>query len=112
MFGSVEALLETLLIYDDASNPEIFILVSHSVIGPIVWFLRTGSHAVSLGDKLPASRIVGLADGQETGAGAYPPDGESGNARLAAARATAAYSSAAPSRGTTIVEAGLMLATS
>ena len=93
--------------YDAASNPEMFILVSHSVIGPIVWFLRIGSHAVSLGDKLPASLIVGLAAGQETAAGAYPPEGESGNARFAAARATAAYSSVVPSRGRRVIEAAV-----
>lgn len=65
-----------------------------------------GSHAVSFAERLEASRIVGLVEGHDTGAGAYPPDGESGNARLMAANATAAYSSAFPSRGRTIVDAG------
>ena len=93
--------------YDEASKPEMFIRVSHSVIGAIVAFLRSGSHAVSFGDKPLASLIVGLAAGQETSAGAYPPEGLLGSAR---ARATAAYSSAAPSRGIMTVDAEVILA--
>lgn len=111
IFGRVEALPETLLMYEDALKPEMFTLVSHSIIGPIVWFLRSGSQAVSLGDRLLASLMVGLAARHGTTAGAYPPEGESGKARFTAALGTAgaagAYSSDACC-GRTIVEAGRM----
>jgi hypothetical protein len=110
IFGRVEALPETLLMYASASNPEMFIRLSHSVIGAMVAFLRSCSHDVSSEDKFEASRMVGLVDGQDTEAGAYPPEGELGNARFAAARTTAAYSPAVPSRGITIEEAVLRLA--
>lgn len=74
-----------------------FALVSKSIIGSIVLFLRIGSHAVSFADKDPPSRMVGRVAGQSTSDGAYPPDGELGNARpatsMAAAIGTAARSS-------------------
>jgi hypothetical protein len=51
--------------------------------------------------------MVGLFAGQSTTAGAYPPDGEFGNARFSAAkgpaRASAARTSGDASRGRTIV---------
>jgi len=40
------------------------------IIGSIVLFLRSGSHAVSFGDSESAVRMVGRTDGQSTLAGA------------------------------------------
>lgn len=57
-------------------------------------FLLNSSHAVSFADSSFAFRMVGLSDGQLTGPGAYPPEGESGRARLAAARGTSRASAA------------------
>ena len=98
--------------YEDALKLEMFTLVSHSVIGPIVWFLRSGSQAVSLEDRLSASLIVGLAARHGTSPGAYPPEGESGKERFTAAigtaSAAAAYSSGDTSCGRKIVNAGRM----
>ena len=70
IFGRVDALPETRLIYPAASKPEMFIRVNHSVIGAIVWFLRIGSHALSFADKLPAFRMTGRSEGHATAAGA------------------------------------------
>lgn len=99
------------LIYDEASNPEIFILLSHDCIGAIVLFLLFSSHEISLCESAPsATLIVGLVEGQFTDPGAYPPDGEFGRARSAiiipAARASAASTSGEASLGRTIPAAG------
>ena len=85
MLGSDETLLFMPLIYEAASNPEMFILDNQVVKAGKVSLLRTESHAVSFSDKLVASLMVGLFSGQVTCAGAYPPDGELGNARFIAA---------------------------
>ncbi len=75
----------------------------------MVAFLRMGNQAVSLADRVSALRIVGRSAGQETFAGAYPPEGESEMARstttMPAAIAAAAYSSPEASRGRTTVAA-------
>lgn len=96
----------TELIYAVASNPEIFILFSHDIMGSTVAGLLFSSHEASLGDRLPAARIVGLVEGQSTAAGAYPPEGEFGRARSAKimgiASASAASTSGEASRGRTI----------
>jgi hypothetical protein len=62
-----------------------FILDNQEVKAGRVSLLRICSHAVSFSDKLVASLIAGLFSGQVTCAGAYPPDGEFGNARFIAA---------------------------
>jgi hypothetical protein len=91
-----------------------FILVNQVIIGSTVAFLRIGSHAISFGDRELASLIVGLVAGQLTTAGAYPPEGEFGNARLmpdnGTASASAARISGEASRGTTIAFAITLLA--
>lgn len=94
IFGSAVALFLIPLIYDEASKPVIFILVNHEIIGSTVAFLLNCSHAVSFGESESASLIVGRFAGQGTTAGAYPPDGEFGNARLMAANGAAMASTA------------------
>lgn len=110
IFGSALALFLWVLIYEDASNPEMFILVSHELMGSMVLFLLFSSHETSLGESEPASLIVGLVEGQFTDPGAYPPEGEFGKARsamiLGAARASAANTSGEASLGTTIAAVG------
>lgn len=105
IFGNALALFWMPLIYEVASKPEMFILERNSLMGAMVLFLRIGSHAVSLGDKLLAALMVGRSAGQETSIGAYPPEGEFGSARSTAAPATARESTSCilgeASRGTT-----------
>ena len=110
IFGSAVALALYLSMYAAASKPAMPRRESSSFIGATVLLRRRDSHSVSFADSESATRMVGRSAGQETLPGAYPPVGESGRARLmtpsAAAMATAAYSYADPSRGTTIVVAG------
>jgi len=80
-----------------------FILESHACKGATVLFLRFSSHDTSLCESELASLSVGLVDGQLTASGAYPPDGELGNARPARTRAaSAANMSGDAARGRTI----------
>jgi hypothetical protein len=75
-------------------------------MGSMVLFLRISIHEDSLGERERASLIVGLSAGHATDAGAYPPDGEFGSARLTAASgaamSSAATTSGEASRATTI----------
>lgn len=66
MFGSALTLLLWLSMYWSVFKPVMFIRERKSRIGWIVAFLRTSNHAVSLGDRLRALRIVGVAEGQST----------------------------------------------
>jgi hypothetical protein len=111
IFGSALALFLCVLIYDEASNPEIFILLSHDCMGAIILFLLFSSHDISLCERAPSATLtVGLVEGQFTASGAYPPDGEFGKARSAiiipAARASAANTSGEASLGRTIPAVG------
>src|SRR6266536_667912 len=81
MFGRVLGSLAILEMYSDASNPDIFARLRNEVIGAIVLFLRSESHAVSLVERVEADRITGRFEGQSTFPGAYPPVGESGAPR-------------------------------
>lgn len=75
-------------------------------MGSTVLFLLFSNHDVSFADNESASLIVGLSAGQATEAGAYPPEGELGRARLTAAIgraiASGANTSSGASRGITI----------
>jgi hypothetical protein len=69
-FGRAETLLWMPLIYETASNPEIFILERKSFMGAMVLFLRNWSQFVSFWDKLLAGRMVGRFAGHVMFSGA------------------------------------------
>lgn len=70
IFGNKVALLETRLMYEAASNPDILALERKSIIGCIVSFLRTLSQDVSSCESAEALRTDGGVAGQLTEAGA------------------------------------------
>lgn len=111
MLGRAVGLLAILEIYSDASNPDIFARLRNEVIGAIVLFLRSESHAVSLAESIEAARITGRFEGQPTFPGAYPLVGESGAPRCIAwtGSAIAASSSAEASPCMMIPASGQML---
>ena len=64
MLGRAEIFWAFLLMYDSASNPEIFSLPSKSFRGSIVFFLLSSSHDDSFWDSAEALRTAGRVEGQ------------------------------------------------